>query len=177
MSILLPEAVAAWAADPENQQGADLLRAQGAAAERERLSSEHQAALASARAEGVAAGAAAERDRARGVREVVVPGFEALVETLAGDGQTTPEQAAMAICAAMREQASAAATANAVGAPAPVPFAAAPSVNEEGHGTAPAVITSEDDDQRIAAAAAEYQAQNPGVSFMEALKSVTKGGI
>jgi hypothetical protein len=162
MSTLLPEAVAAWAADPENQQGADLLRAQGAAAERERLSSEHQAALASARAEGVAAGAAAERERAASVRAQCVPGFEALVETLAGDGQTTPEQAAMAICAAMREQASAAATANAAGAPAPVPFAAAPSVSEE------AKDPSEVDPKVLSRRIRELRAADPSLSLLAA---------
>lgn len=162
MSIPLPEAVAAWAAAPENQQGADLLRAQGAAAERERLSSEHQVALASARAEGVAAGAAAERDRAAGVRAMAVPGFEVLVEKLATDGQTTPEQAAMAICGAMREQAAAAAAANAAGAPAPVPFAAAPSVSEE------AKDASEVDPKALARRIRELQAADPSLSLLAA---------
>lgn len=162
MSTPLPEAVAAWAADPENQQGADLLRAQGAAAERERLSAEHQAALASARAEGVAAGAVAERDRAAGVRSQCVPGFEALVETLASDGKTSPAEAAMAICAAMREQASAAAAANAAGAPAPVPFAAAPSVSEEAKGP-------EDIDPKVLARRIrELRAADPSLSLLAA---------
>jgi hypothetical protein len=162
MSTQLPEAVAAWASDPANQQGADLLRAQGAAAERERLSTEHQAALTAARAEGVAAGAAAERDRAAGVRAVGVPGFEALVETMASDGQTTPAEAAMAICSAMREQVSVAAAANKAGAPAPVPFVAAPAASEE------AKDPSDIDPKVLSRRIRELQAADPSLSLLAA---------
>ena len=73
-------------------------------------------AAATLRAEG----GAAERSRIKGVREQLMPGHEALIEQLAADGATTPEQAAMAVNAAERARLSAMASARAADAPAPV---------------------------------------------------------
>ena len=60
--------------------------------------------LAALKAEFMAEGARAERDRVRGVYAQVMPGYEALIEKLATDGKTTPEGAAMAITSDLRER-------------------------------------------------------------------------
>lgn len=52
--------------------------------------------------EGRTAGAAAERERIQSVRAVGLPGHEALIETLAFDGQTTAADAALAVNQAER---------------------------------------------------------------------------
>ncbi len=56
----------------------------------------HAAAITAAHS----AGAAAERTRITGVRAMVLPGHGALIETLAFDGKTTPDEAARAVIAA-----------------------------------------------------------------------------
>jgi ATP-dependent protease ClpP protease subunit/cellobiose-specific phosphotransferase system component IIA len=57
------------------------------------------AALSAAKAEG----AAAERDRIASVRACLIPGHEALIETLAADGQSSAADAALAIVAAEKQ--------------------------------------------------------------------------
>lgn len=60
------------------------------------------AAGTTARAEGVTAGATAERDRIAGIEKLAkdMPGHDELIGRLKGDGKTTPEQAAMQLIAA-----------------------------------------------------------------------------
>lgn len=53
--------------------------------------------------EGVQIGAKEERERIKAVKEQVVPGHEALIESLMWDGVTTAEQAAVKVVAAERE--------------------------------------------------------------------------
>lgn len=84
------------------------------------LETDHPAVFAQLQAEFTAAGATAERDRAKGVREQSMPGHEALIEQLAMDGKTTPAEAAMAVNAAHRAALTAAATAHRQDAPPPV---------------------------------------------------------
>lgn len=115
----MSEQVAQWAAD--NPEGAEALRAEGAATERARLTAEHETSLAKARQEG----AATERDRIAGVRAACLPGHEALIERFAADGRTTPGEAALAVNAAERQLREAAATARSTETPAPVAFASA----------------------------------------------------
>jgi ClpP class serine protease len=55
------------------------------------------ALLAEGQAQGLAAGAEAERTRIAAVREQLVPGHEALIERLAMDGKTTGPEAAVAV--------------------------------------------------------------------------------
>jgi ClpP class serine protease len=83
------------------------------------LEADHPAVFAQLRAEFTAAGAQAERDRIKGVREQSMPGQEALIEQMAADGKTTPAEAAMAVNAAQRQALAAAATAHAADAPKP----------------------------------------------------------
>ncbi len=82
---------------------------------------------AAAVAAATVAGATAEAARISGVRATALPGHEALVETLAFDGKTTPAEAALAVNAAHRASITAAAAAHAADAPKALPHAAAPS--------------------------------------------------
>jgi hypothetical protein len=75
----------------------------------------------------------------------------------------------------VREQGVAAARANAAGVIPPLAFVASTTSEEEAKAKVGDVITSEADDRRLAAAAASYQAQNPGVTFVQALQHVSKG--
>jgi signal peptide peptidase SppA len=75
---------------------------------------------------GLLAGRAAEAERVKGVRAALLPGHEALVERLAGDGKTTPAEAAAAVIAAEREATAAAAASHRKDAPEAVPTAHAP---------------------------------------------------
>lgn len=81
-----------------------------------------QADLDAARAEG----AAAERQRITDVRAQSLPGHEALVERLAMDGKTTGPEAAAAVLAAERSARAAAAAAHHRDAPAAAPASPAP---------------------------------------------------
>ena len=164
----LKQRVAHWAA--ENPEGAAALRAEGAAQERVRLDAEHEAALAAASA----AGAQRERERVAAIRAVVPPGFESLTEQLVADGSSA-DDAAHAVCAAVREEARATAAVNAAGVVPPVGFVAAPTGQEEARQRLDGVIGSEADDHQLAQAAQHYQAQNPGTSFVQALQAVSKG--
>jgi hypothetical protein len=110
--------VAAWAAD--NPEGANVLRQQGAVAERNRMAAERSEALAAARSEG----ARAERERVAAIRATVPPGFSALADQLI-ESDAGADQAAHAVCAAVRlQQEQAQQTANAESMVAP--FAGAP---------------------------------------------------
>lgn len=87
------------------------------------IETENAAAVAAA----TTAGATAEAARISGVRATALPGHEALVETLAFDGKTTPAEAALAVNAAHRASIKAAADANTNDAPPALKHSAAPS--------------------------------------------------
>jgi signal peptide peptidase SppA len=108
--------------------------------------------------QALAAGAAAERERIKGVREQSLPGHEALIETLAMDGTTTPAMAAMAVMAAQRTALAAAAKAHADDAPK-----AAKQSNAADDGTKTKA-------QQVSEAKA-YAAENQ-IGFVEALKQL-----
>lgn len=97
LSMSPQELAAEWAA--ENPEAAAVLRAEGAAAETQRVND---------------------------VRAQLVPGHEALIEELAADGYTTGDEAARAIVKAERELRATQATDRASDAPAPLPEAPAP---------------------------------------------------
>lgn len=61
-------------------------------------------ATETAKAEGIAAGKAAEQARIAGIDALAMPGHEDLLAELKADGETTPEQASMKMLAAVREQ-------------------------------------------------------------------------
>ena len=67
---------------------------------RETLASGNPGLFATLQAEFTAAGATAERDRIKAVREQTMKGHEALIETLAFDGKTTGPEAAMQVLGA-----------------------------------------------------------------------------
>ncbi|MCI0430770.1 MAG: S49 family peptidase [Rhodospirillales bacterium] len=78
------------------------------------------------KAEGLAAGADAERARIQAVKAASLPGHEALIETLMFDGVTTGADAAAKVIAAEREKRGARLQAIAADAPKAVPHAIAP---------------------------------------------------
>ena len=121
-------------------------------------------------------GAAGERDRIAGVRAQLMPGHEALIEQLAGDGRTTGPEAAVQVLAAERSRVAAAGRARQDDAPAPV--AAAPAPAAEGSGPKlgrGGVMTPETDAAALDKAAREYQAAHPGTSYIAAVKAVQEG--
>lgn len=124
---------------------------------RESLERDHAAVFAQVRAEFTASGATAERARIQGVfaQGRALPGHDALVQQLAFDGATTPEQAAMAILAAEGKARDAAAQAHAADAPKPAPASPAPAED------APATR------EQLAAKARAYAAEHK-VSFVDA---------
>ena len=89
-------------------------------------SAENPEAAAVLRAEG----AASERDRIAGVRAQAMPGHEALIEQLAADGHTSGPEAAVQVLAAVRQAQTAKAAARLAEAPEPVAFAPAPEALE-----------------------------------------------
>lgn len=123
-----------------------------------------QADIDAARAEGHAAGAAAERQRIADVRAQSLPGHEALVERLAFDGVTTGAQAAAAVITAERERIAAQGTALRNEAPQPLALVPGATVTKpEGKAMSSAELD---------AAAKKHQAANPGMSYIDAVKAV-----
>lgn len=123
-----------------------------------------QADLDAARAEGHAAGAAAERQRITDVRAQSLPGHEALIERLAFDGTTTGAQAAAAVITAERERITSQGTAVRNEAPAPLALVPSATVTKpEGKAMSRADLD---------AAAKQYQADHPGTSYFDAYKAV-----
>lgn len=97
---------------------------------RESLERDHPALFAQLRVEFTTAGAQAERDRIAAVRAQSLPGHEALIDALAGDGKTTGPEAAAAVLAAERSVRQAQAKAHAADAPTPAPHATAPAAEQ-----------------------------------------------
>ncbi|MGH8758879.1 MAG: S49 family peptidase [Burkholderiales bacterium] len=120
---------------------------------------DHAPLFAQVRAEFLALGATQERERINGVRATVVPGHEALVETLAFDGKTSPGEAALAVNAAVRAAHTAAATAHFADGPATAPHSAAPP--DKGNKT-----------KTEQAAEAMALAKTKGIGFVAALKEL-----
>ena len=87
---------------------------------REQLQVENLDLLNTLISEGTAKGAAAELARIQGVFAASLPGHDALVQSLAFDGKTTPGEAAMAVLAAEKANLSTEHKAMAAGAPPPV---------------------------------------------------------
>lgn len=132
--------------------------------------------VASLRAEG----AAAERQRIADVRARSMPGHEALIERLAADGKTSGVEAGDAVLAAEKAGlASVAQARQSDGAPN-VPYAPAPDGNHEAKpGKAFAfsgVLGPEADEEAIHTSALAYQAEHSGVSYQDAIRAITTQG-
>ncbi len=92
---------------------------------RESIERDHAALFAQLRSEFLATGATDERARIQAVLAQSLPGHEALVQSLAFDGKTTGEQAAVAVLQAERQAQAGAAAAHFNDAPNPAPSGAA----------------------------------------------------
>jgi len=139
--------------------------AKGTPMDRETLAQQHPELLAQLQAEFSAAatttGAADERARICAVRAQVLPGHEALIETLAFDGKTTGPEAAMAVLAAEKQQRTTQAAALASDAPPPLPLTPAATVEAK-------PVTRADLDAQAKA----YMAAHPGTDYVAAIKLV-----
>jgi signal peptide peptidase SppA len=131
---------------------------------REQLAAEAPELLQAILAEGAATGATAERERIQAVEGQLIPGHEALINTLKFDGKSGPGEAAMAINAAERAQRTAQAAALASDAPAPLPLVPTASVEKP----APKALSKHELD----AAAKSHMAANPGTDYVSAIKAV-----
>jgi len=109
-----PRAGAAQASNPPQSQGETM------SITREQLAADAPDVLAAILAEGRTAGAAAERERIQAVEGQLIPGHEALINTLKFDGKSTGGDAAMAVNAAERKVRETQAQAMAGDAPPPV---------------------------------------------------------
>jgi hypothetical protein len=132
--------------------------------------------VASLRAEG----AAAERQRIADVRARSLPGHEALIERLAADGKTSGVEAGDAVLAAEKAGlASVAQARQSDGAPN-VPYAPAPDGSHEAKpGKAFAfsgVFGPGVDEDAIHTSALAYQAEHPGASYQDAIRAITTQG-
>ena len=106
------------------------------------------------------AAVSAELTRQSGVRANALPGHEKLIEALAADGKTTPEQAAMAVLTAERETRATAAAAHKADAPAPVSASVVSAAGDASDGR----------DAKAIAAQATAMAKAEGISLVEAFK-------
>lgn len=129
----------------------------------EEFAAAHPEAVAAFRAEG----ATAERARIQAVEGQLIPGHEALINTLKFDGKSSPGDAAMAVNAAERNTRAAHAAALASDAPAALPLVPAAAI--EAKPKAPATRAEQD------AAAKAHMAAHPGTDYVTAFKHVTKG--
>lgn len=109
-----PRAGAAQASNPPQSQGETM------SITREQLAADAPDVLAAILAEGRTAGATAERERIQAVEGQLIPGHEALINTLKFDGKSTGGDAAMAVNAAERKVRETQAKAMAGDAPEPV---------------------------------------------------------
>ena len=122
-------------------------------------------------------GAASERERINGVRAQLIPGHEALIEKLAFDGQTTPGAAAMAVNQAERDKLAAQQAARSVDAPAPIktkpvdPNASAGLQHDDGtpKGGRAGLLS---DPVALDQQATAYMKANAGCSYEDALRAL-----
>jgi hypothetical protein len=127
-----------------------------------------------------AEGAASERDRIAAVRSQAMPGHESLIEQLAADGRTTGPEAAVAVLAAEKSARANQATMRQAEAPRPIAFAPAPESGLEAQQPESfqffGVLGPDADETAIHAKALEYQAANPGAFYQDAIRAITTNG-
>lgn len=129
----------------------------------EQVAQDHPDIAAAFRAEG----ASAERARIQGIESQIIPGHEALINTLKFDGKSSVGDAAQAVLAAEKQARFQHAAALAGDAPPALPLTPAPTVN-----TTDAAQDAPLGRAALDAAAKEYMASNPGTSYVAAYKAV-----
>lgn len=135
---------------------------------REQLAAEAPDLLAAVMAEG----ATAERARIQAVEAQMIPGHEALINTLKFDGKSTGGDAAMAVLSAEKSKLASHAAALAAEAPAPLPLA--PLTGSQDKPAQPgAPMTKQEIDQ----AAKAHMAAHPGTDYISAVKHVQTQGV
>lgn len=150
---------------------------QGVSMDPKELAAKFVAENAEAAAIVRAEGAEAERARISAVREQTMPGHEALIEALAFDGKTTGPEAAVQVLAAERARVSGAAAARAADAPAPVATATEPEESAPAHVATmrvPSGFVVDEGQAKLDAEAKAYMSKNPGVDYIAAIKAVSK---
>lgn len=143
---------------------------------REFVAENHPAIAEAFRAEGREEGASAERARIQAVEAHLMPGHEALVQSLKFDGKTSGPEAASQILQAERERRGKALTdLKADAAPARVDAAAAPK-DDAPPAAAPATgahgIGVNAAKADLHAKALDFQKSNPGTTYLQAVKAV-----
>lgn len=137
------------------------------------FAAEHPEAAALLRTEG----SAGERARIAAVREQSLPGHEDLIETLAADGVTTGEQAAVAVLAAERERVKAAGESRFAGAQAPIKQAAAADDETDAGDKVVSINGRQVNAERAKLdAAAKAYAKEHGVDYVTAVHAVSNKG-
>ncbi len=133
---------------------------------REQLAADAPDLLAAVMAEG----ATAERARIQAVEVQLIPGHEALINTLKFDGKSTGGDAAMAVLSAEKSKLASHAAALAAEAPKPLPLAPL-SGSQDKLAEPKAPLTK----QQIDAAAKAHMAAHPGTDYISAVKHVQQG--
>lgn len=133
---------------------------------REQLAAEAPDLLAAVMAEG----ATAERARIQAVEAQLIPGHEALINTLKFDGKSNGGDAAMAVLSAEKSKLASHAAALAAEAPAPLPLA--PLSGSQDKPVEPKAPMTK---QQIDAAAKAHMAAHPGTDYISAVKHVQQG--
>ena len=137
----------------------------GSSVNKDEIEAQHPALAAELRADG----AAAERTRIQAIEAQVIPGHEALINTLKFDGKSTGGDAAMAVLAAEKSARTAHAAAAANDAPKPVAQTPPPAITLAAGEKKP--LTRADLDAK----AKEHMAANPGVGYVAAVKHIQQG--
>lgn len=128
------------------------------------------------RAEGLQAGADAERARIRAVEAQALPGHEALIADMKFDGKTTGPEAAVRILAAEREKGGAMLAQLAADAPAPVAFVADNDLTAAPPATAPSAQNLADQARvRVASAAAAGRSITVAQAIAQLKQEATHG--
>lgn len=129
----------------------------------EQLAVDHPEVAAALRAEG----ASAERDRIKAIEDQLVPGHEALVNSMKFDGKSNVGDVAIAVLAAEKSAREAASTAMAKDAPKPVnqvPQSPVDAANNDSQANA--------SKESLHEKAKAYQQEHPSVSYVDAYKAV-----
>ncbi len=129
----------------------------------EQLAAEHPEAAAALRAEG----ASAERDRIKAIEDQLVPGHEALVNSMKFDGKSSAGDVAIAVLAAEKTSREAAAKAMVTDAPKPVeqiPQSPTDAISNDKQADA--------SKESLHEKAKAYQKDHPSVSYVDAYKAV-----
>lgn len=126
------------------------------------------------RAEGIQAGAEAERKRIEGVMALSRPGHEALVKTMAFDGKSTAGEAAVAILDAQDKARTKRAEDLASDTPPPV---TTPKVGDEGANNEKPRLTGVELANKIQATIQEHAAKGVSITPQQALQIVRKEGL